>query len=125
MNLTTVVSRIAAVVMAAGIFFPDGAQARSFSCRTDSSGGYSLSVAQTDCPTGRAVQRAFFSAGDGNSPVGTIEVRGRTWRCSSKIVKSYGYDPTIVSDRVTGRVLCRHVTNAGRFVRWFYDGGGD
>jgi len=49
----------------------------------------------------------------------------RTWRCSVRILRNYGYDPAIFGDRVTGRVLCIHIANRGRFVRWKFDGGGD
>ena len=114
--------RLFVVAICAGaLLAPASTQARSFPCKSDPTVGYSLRVAQTDCPTGRAVQRALFN-GDGAR---VVQARGRTWRCSTKVLTNFGYDPVIFGDRVTGRVLCRHIVNADRFVRWFFHGGGD
>ena len=109
------------VTVVAVIAGPASSEARSSSCKSAENVGYSLSVAQTNCRTGRAVQRAYFY-GDGAT---VIEARGRTWKCSVKTIARHGYDPVIFSERITGRVLCRHIANKGRFVRWLFDGGGD
>jgi hypothetical protein len=98
------------------------AAAKTNACRSVPEVGYELRVSEVGCKTARSVQRAYFE-----SPLGTSRVvaRGRTWRCSHRILEDRGYDPTIVGHRVTGRVLCIHIANRGRFVRWKYRGGGD
>ncbi len=83
---------------------------------------YNLRVALAGCTTAKTVQSKYFN---GDVPVRTVQAMGRTWRCSVRVVKNYGYDPQIFADRVTGRVLCTHIANRGRFVRWYFDGGGD
>jgi hypothetical protein len=75
------------------------------------------------CTTARSVERTYYNWGLGGGA--TVVAGGRTWRCHARILKNHGYDPAISGDRVTGRVLCTHVANGGRFVRWKYHGGGD
>lgn len=111
---------VLAVVAISGVA-PSGAGAKSNACRADPAVGFSLRASLTNCPTARSVQRTYFY-GDGEK---TIRARGRTWRCSIRILKDKGYDPVTFGHNVTGRVLCKHVANSGRFVRWYFNGGGD
>lgn len=86
--------------------------------------GYGLRVSEAGCVTARQIQNAYWDKASG-SRVTYVRAGGRTWRCSYRILENHGYDPAIYGDRVTGRILCVHVGNRGRWARWFYDGGGD
>ena len=98
------------------------ATAKTNACRP-AAGQFDLRASMVGCKTARTVARIYSERDLGASP--TVVAGGRTWRCRVRILENHGYDPTIFGDRVTGRVLCTHVANRGRFVRWKYHGGGD
>ena len=98
------------------------AVAKTNACRA-TEGGFDLRASMVGCTTARSVERTYYNRD--LAAGGIVVAGGRTWRCHVRILKNHGYDPAIFGDRVTGRVLCTHVANRGRFVRWKYLGGGD
>jgi hypothetical protein len=84
---------------------------------------FGLRASQVDCIDARQVQRVYMDEFCGQGC--RYRAAGRTWWCTFKILRSYGYDPAAFGDQVLGRVLCVHTGNRSRFVKWQYHGGGD
>lgn len=108
-----------------GVAAPTAAGATNV-CRSHA-GSFELRASSVGCVAARSVQYSYTHSENPNGCAGPCMVYAadRTWRCSVRILRNYGYDPAIFGDRVTGRVLCIHIANRGRFVRWKFDGGGD
>lgn len=116
-----IVTALAAAVSAT-VVQPAGAKTNA--CRSADDIGWDLHVAQAGCITARSVQRTYFKESGIQPPGRRYFAAGRTWTCRHRILQVHEYDPNSFANRVTGRVLCTHIANRGRFVRWKYQGAG-
>jgi hypothetical protein len=118
----TIVALAAVGIGALSGLVAPAAMAKTNACQPSEAAPIDLRASNVGCTTARSVAWHYFHSDLGES---TLFAAGRTWRCSVRILRNHGYDPAIFGDRVTGRVLCTHVANRGRFVRWQFQGGGD
>jgi hypothetical protein len=118
-----VVASAATAVALAGALAPP-ALAESHPCRSGPA-GYSLRASSLSCPDARSVQRTYFNDNSDCSSGCSIHTVNRTWHCSYRILGSSPPPPGTSGRRVHGRVLCTHIANRARFVRWEYHGQGD
>ena len=96
----------------------------SFPCRGPSD-TYNFRAQLVGCETGRAVYRAYVDGDDAGCFDGQCRVyaRARNWQCSARILRTVRPVPG-TAPIIEGRILCAHVANRGRFVRWYYHGQG-